>query len=42
MSGMDRDKVEELKGKGTVNANRMQANELSFEELTNYFSNDVM
>ena len=40
MSGMDRDKAEELWGKGTANANRMQANELGFEELANYLSKD--
>lgn len=38
ISGMDRDKVEELWGKGTANANRLQANELGFEELANYLS----
>lgn len=37
---MDRDKAEELWGKGTANANRMQANELGFEELANYLSKD--
>lgn len=37
---MDRDKEEELWGKGTANANRMQANELGFEELANYLSKD--
>ena len=40
ISGMDRDKAEELWGKGTANANRMQANELGFEELANYLSKD--
>lgn len=37
---MDRDKAEELWGKGMANANRMQANELGFEELANYLSKD--
>ena len=37
---MDRDKAEELWVKGTANANRMQANELGFEELANYLSKD--
>ena len=40
ISGMDRDKAEELWGKGMANANRMQANELGFEELANYLSKD--
>lgn len=40
ISGMDREKIEELWGKGTVNANRLQANELGFEELANYLSKD--
>ena len=35
---MDRDKAEELWGKCTANANRMQANELGFEKLANYLS----
>ena len=38
ISGMDRDKAEELWGKCTANANRMQANELGFEKLANYLS----
>ena len=37
---MDRDKAEELWGKGTANANRMQANEIGFEELANYLLKD--
>ena len=37
---MDRDKAEELRGKGMANANRMQANELGSEELANYLSKD--
>ena len=40
ISGMDRDKVEKLWGKGTANANRLQANEFGFEELANYLSKD--
>lgn len=36
ISGMDRDKAEELWGKGIANTIRMQANELGFEELANY------
>ena len=40
ISGMDRDKAEELWGKGTANANRMQANERGFEELANYLLKD--
>ena len=40
MSGMDRDKVEELWGKGRGNADRLQPNELGFEELANYISKD--
>lgn len=37
---MDRDKVEELWGKGIANTSRMQANELGFEELANYLLKD--
>lgn len=33
ISGMDRDKAEELWGNGMANTRRMQANELGFEEL---------
>lgn len=40
ISGMDRDKVEELWGKGIANTSRMQANELGFEELANYLLKD--
>lgn len=40
ISGMDRDKVEELWGKGRANADRLQPNELGFEELANYISKD--
>ena len=40
MSGMDRDKAEELWGKGRANADRLQPNELGFEELANYISKD--
>lgn len=40
ISGMDRDKVEELWGKGISNTSRMQANELGFEELANYLLKD--
>ena len=38
---MDRDKAEELWGKGMANTSRMQANELGFEELANYISKDL-
>ena len=40
ISGMDRDKAEELWGNGMANTRRMQANELGFEELANYLSKD--
>ena len=40
ISGMDRDKAEELWGKGRANADRLQPNELGFEELANYISKD--
>ena len=40
LSGMDRDKVEELWGKGRANADRLQPNELGLEELANYISKD--
>ncbi|WP_294352213.1 hypothetical protein [uncultured Clostridium sp.] len=40
ISGMDRDKLEELWGKGKANADRLQSNELGYEELANYISKD--
>lgn len=40
VSGMDRDKIEELWGKGRANADRLKPNELGFEELANYISKD--
>ena len=41
ISGMDRDKAEELWGKGTANSSRLQPNEQGFEELANYLSKDT-
>lgn len=38
ISGMDRDKVEELWGRGRANADRLQPGENGFEELANYIS----
>lgn len=35
---VDRDKLEDLWGKGTANADRLQENELGFQELANYLS----
>ncbi|MDU2670616.1 MAG: hypothetical protein E7C49_01265 [Clostridium sp.] len=40
LSGMDRDKVEELWGRGRANADRLQPGETGFEELANYISKD--
>lgn len=40
MSCMDRDDVEKLWGKGRANVDRLQSNEVGFEELANYLSKD--
>lgn len=40
ISGMDRDVLESLWGRGTANASRLQPNELGFEALANYLSKD--
>lgn len=40
VSGMDRDKLEELWGKGKANADRLQADETGYEALARYITKD--
>lgn len=40
MNGMDRDKVEEIWGKGRANTYRLQADEYGYEGLARYISKD--